>query len=78
MMNVEVWMGDTHEVLMKKGVGQVVTQDTPNLRIKEILAPFAPRWEPVKKLANVVVSERRLKRFSRYWEKVGPLLMADI
>ncbi|WP_036301736.1 FAD-binding domain-containing protein [Methylotenera sp. L2L1] len=78
MMNVEVWVGDTHEVLMRKGVGQVLTQDTPNLRIREILAPFAPRWQPVQKLVNVRISERRLKRFSRYWEKVNPLLMADI
>jgi len=78
MMNVEVWMGDTHTVLLQKGVGQVFTQDTPNLKLKEILAPFAPRWELAPRLANVRLSERRLKRFSRYWEKVGPLLMADV
>ncbi len=75
MMNVEVWVGDTHAVLMQKGVGQVVTQDTPNLKVKEMLAPFAPRWEPLQKLVNVKLSDKRLKRFSRYWEKVGPLLM---
>ncbi|MDP3212092.1 FAD-binding domain-containing protein [Methylotenera sp.] len=78
MMSVEVWMGDTHEVFMQKGVGQVVTQDTPNLTVKEILAPFAPRWQPMEKLVNVRLSENRLKRFSRYWEKVSPLLMPDI
>ena len=78
MMNVEVWVGDTHAVLMQKGVGQVFTQDTPNLKLKEILMPFVPKWEPVPGLANVRLSERRLRRFSRYWEKVGPLLMADV
>lgn len=78
MMNVEVWVGDTHAVLMQKGVGQVFTQDTPNLKLKEILMPFAPKWEPVPGLANVRLSERRLRRFSRYWEKVGPLLMTDV
>jgi len=77
-MNVEVWMGDTHAVLLQKGVGQVFTQDTPNLKLKEILMPFAPSWESAPKLANVRLSERRLKRFSRYWEKVGPVLMADV
>jgi len=78
MMNVEVWVGDTHTVLMQKGVGQIFTQDTPNLKLKEILMPFAPNWEPTPRLANVRLSERRLKRFSRYWEKVGPLLVADV
>lgn len=78
MINVEVWVGDTHEVLLRKGVGQVLTQDTPNLRVKQILAPFAPRWQPVPNLVNARISERRLKRFSRYWEKAGPLLMAEV
>ena len=78
MMSVEVWLGDTHAVLMQKGVGQVFTQDTPNLKLKEILRPFSPNWEPAPKLVNLRLSEQRLRRFSRYWEKVGPLLMADV
>lgn len=77
MEAVDVWLGDTYEVLISKGVGQVITQDTPNRKIKELLAPFLPRWQPVTKLANVEISEKRLKRFSRYWEKVGPLLLGD-
>ncbi len=40
MENVEVWVGDTYDVLMQRGVGQVVTQDTPNPAIKAVLAPF--------------------------------------
>jgi len=77
MMNVEVWVGDTYEVLLQRGVGQVITQATPNLKIKEILAPFITKWQPVDKLANVAVSEKRLRRFSRYWEKVGPVLLGS-
>jgi len=75
MENVEVWLGDTYEILIKKGVGQVITQDTPNLKIKELLAPFIPNWQLVAKLADVEISPQRLKRFSRYWEKVGPVLL---
>lgn len=78
MVGVEVWVGDTHEVLTHRGVGQVVTQDTPNLKIKEMLASFFPRWEPPQQFVETDISENRLKRFSRYWEKVGPLLMDDI
>lgn len=75
MDGVEVWLGDTHEVLIGRGVGQVITQDTPNTKIKELLSPFFPQYEPIAKLVNVEISEKRLKRFSRYWEKVGPILL---
>lgn len=75
MNGVEVWSGDTNEVLMSRGVGQLITQDTPNKRTRELLAPFFPTYEPVARLVNVEISEKRLKRFSRYWEKVGPILL---
>jgi deoxyribodipyrimidine photo-lyase len=77
MTSVEVWYGDTYDVLMGRGVGLVMTQDTPNRKIKELLAPFIPMWRPVPKFVNVKISEKRLKRFSRYWEKVGPLVIGD-
>ena len=77
MEEVEVWSGDTYEVLISKGVGQLVTQDTPNLKIKELLAPFSPKWEPIAKFVDVELSEKRLRRFSRYWEKVGPVVLGD-
>jgi deoxyribodipyrimidine photo-lyase len=75
MESVEVWLGDTYEVLMARGVGQVVTQETPNCKLKELLMPFSPRWEPAAKFVDVKISPQRLKRFSRYWEKVGPLVL---
>ncbi len=75
MPNVEVWHGDTTEVLMRRGVGRVLTQDTPNRRVRELLEPFVPKYEPVPKLVNVEVSAQRLKRFSRYWEKVSPYVL---
>ncbi len=75
MKGVEVWVGNTNEVLMSRGVGQLITQDTPNKRLKELLSPFFPAYEPVARLVNVEISEKRMKRFSRYWEKVGPILL---
>jgi deoxyribodipyrimidine photo-lyase len=75
MEGVEVWSGDTYQVLMQRGVGQVMTQDTPNRKIKDLLEPFAPKWEPVAKFVDVEISSKRLQRFSRYWEKVGPLVL---
>jgi deoxyribodipyrimidine photo-lyase len=75
MMNVEVWVGDTYEILLQRNVGELITQATPNPRIKEILAPFLTKWQPVDKLVDVEMSDKRMQRFSRYWEKAGPLLL---
>ena len=75
MESVEVWFGDTYEILMQKGIGQLITQDTPNLKIKELLSSFVTEWQPESRLVNIEISEKRLNRFSRYWEKVGPIIL---
>ena len=75
MMNVEVWVGDTYDVLMQRNVGELITQATPNIKIKEMLTPFLTKWQPVDKLVDVEMSDKRLQRFSRYWDKAGPLLL---
>lgn len=77
MSNVEVWLGDTREVLEARGVGQLITQNTPNLEVKNLLESFKTEWQPEVKLTDVAVSEKRMKRFSRYWSKVGEDLYGD-
>jgi deoxyribodipyrimidine photo-lyase len=77
MQGVEVWVGDTRAVLQELGIGKIISQDTPNLATKSLLAPFNPTWEPQEKLTNATLSEKRLQRFSRYWEKVEPTLLSS-
>lgn len=75
IMNIEVWIGDTYEVLMQRNVGELITQATPDPKIKALLTPFLTRWQPLDKLVDVEMSDKRMQRFSRYWEKAGPLLL---
>jgi deoxyribodipyrimidine photo-lyase len=77
LQGVEVWIGDTHAVLNERGVGQVITQDTPNRQVKALLEPFNPIWQQEIKFTDVEISEQRLKRFSRYWEKVGAAMFSS-
>lgn len=77
LQDVEIWMGDTRQVLKNRGVGQVITQQTPNRQVRALLEPFNPIWEPEVKFVQATISEARLKRFSRYWEKVGPELLGE-
>jgi deoxyribodipyrimidine photo-lyase len=69
--SVETWLGDTCQVLEERGIGQMMTQNTPNLELKSLLEPFKVQWQPEVKFSNAEISDKRLKRFSRYWSKVG-------
>ena len=71
LQDVEIWAGDTREILKARGVGQIITQESPNRQLKALLEPFNPVYQPEVKFAESDISEKRLKRFSRYWEKVG-------
>ena len=71
LQDVEVWIGDSSTILKERGVGQIFTQETPNLQLKALLVPFNTQYMPEPKFTEVEISERRLKRFSRYWEKVS-------
>lgn len=71
MRDVEVWRGNVGEVLRAREVGQLVTQNTPNRQVRSLLEPFQVTWQAEPNFTEVGISEKRLKRFSRYWEKVG-------
>jgi len=77
MQGVEIWLGDTATILKERGVGQIITQETPNLQLKALLEPFQTTWQPELKFTEAEISEQRLKRFSRYWDKVGPELFGE-
>ncbi len=77
LQDVEIWAGDTREILKARGVGQIITQESPNRQLKALLEPFNPVYQPEVKFAESDISEKRLKRFSRYWEKVGAELFGD-
>ena len=42
LQDVEIWAGDAREILKARGVGQIITQDTPNKQLKALLEPFNP------------------------------------
>lgn len=75
--NVEVWLGDTYDVLTQLEIGHVISQATPNPALKRVLQAFSPQWQREAPLVDVDLSEKQLKRFSRYWEKAGPILLGN-
>ncbi len=77
MPDVEIWLGDTRDILKERGVGLVITQNTPNLQVKALLEPFQVEWQAELQFTDAEISQQRLKRFSRYWDKVGQELFGE-
>lgn len=77
MPEVEVWFGDTYEILLQKSVGNLVTQQTPNSKYKALLSPFNVEWQPESTLTQEPLVEKELRRFSRFWEKIKTSLLHD-
>jgi deoxyribodipyrimidine photo-lyase len=77
LSDVEIWLGDTDKVLEERGIGYLATQNTPNLELKNLLEPFKVQWQPEVKFTDAEISEKRMKRFSRYWSKVNQESFGD-
>jgi deoxyribodipyrimidine photo-lyase len=82
MPEVEVWVGNTAEVLNKIGVNKVMTQNTPNLKLKAMIAPYGAEYvqeqEPYSQSVAKKLGPKEIKRFSKYWNIVGPEILAPL
>jgi deoxyribodipyrimidine photo-lyase len=80
MPEVEVWQGDTFEVLSFLGVKRVLTQNTPNLSIKKLTrhlsVDFLEDPEPYSAKISQKLMDKNIKRFSKYWDIVGAEILA--
>jgi deoxyribodipyrimidine photo-lyase len=76
MEDVEVWFGDTRQVLNQLDAGQVITQATPNPTIHALLGAYKVDYLPEEPLAEVKLTPSDLRRFSKYWEKMGPAILS--
>jgi deoxyribodipyrimidine photo-lyase len=75
MEDVEVWFGDTRQVLNQLGAGQVITQATPNPTVHALLGAYKVDYFPEELLADVKLNSHDLRRFSKYWKKMGPAIL---
>ena len=75
MPSVQVWIGNTAEVLNVLAVKNIITQNTPNLRFKSLINQYEvlyqPEAEPYPDLVAEKIMPKDLKRFSKYWNIVG-------
>lgn len=82
MPDVEVWVGNTVEVLNSLNVGKIITQNTPNLMLKSLIKEYdvvyEPELEPYSDSVAKKILPQNLKRFSKYWNVVGAEILRTL
>lgn len=78
MPDVETWVGKTTEVFSHLGARSVITQDTPQTQLKQLIADWPVEWQAEPALTATVLDQHDLMRFSRYWKKAGPDIMQNV
>lgn len=68
MPTVQVWVGNTSEILAQLNTQNIITQDTPNLRIKEQILGYPVTWHPEEKVCQTNLTAADIKSFSRFWK----------
>lgn len=76
MPDVMVWHGNTRRVLQSMGAARIVSMHTPQTVLRQAVHALNIDWQAEPALYDVTLENHDLMRFSRYWKKVAPQLMA--
>ena len=75
MPDLEVWIGDTREVLEKIQAGRIETQVTPNTELRTLLAQWDVAYVDesaiYSKKTQAKLSSLGILRFSKYWNVIS-------
>jgi len=74
MPGVDIWLGQTNQVLARLAQGRIITQNTPQQALKQAAAGLNIEWRTEPVLTETPLSDHQLMRFSRYWKAVEPSL----
>ena len=82
MPDVEIWVGNTTEVLVMLEANKIITQNTPNLVFKSLIKGYEVLYEaepaPYSDAVAQKIMAKDLKRFSKYWNIVGADILKSL
>lgn len=68
MPNVTVWIGQTSAVFKHLKTQHIITQDTPNQQLKQLVAEYPVTWQPEQKVCTNTFTSEQLTSFSKFWK----------
>ncbi len=68
MPNVNVWIGNANEIFASLNIQKIMTQNTPNLMLKQQVAGYPVTWQPEESVCSANLTTADTKSFSRFWK----------
>ncbi len=68
MPDVTVWIGKISVVLEQLKAQRLITQETPNQRLKQLVGAYPTTWQPEKKVYTKPLKPEDIKSFSKFWK----------
>ncbi len=82
MPDIEIWVGNTAEVLSTLNIKNIITQNTPNLMLKSLITDYdvlyVAELEPYSDELAQKITSKDLRRFSKYWNVVGSEILKSL
>jgi deoxyribodipyrimidine photo-lyase len=68
MPDVKVWIGNASEAFSLLNTQQIMTQNTPNIKLKQQATGYPVMWHPEQKVCSANLTATDIKSFSRFWK----------
>lgn len=68
MPDVKVWIGNSSEIFALLNTQKIITQNTPNLKLKQQTNGYPVMWHPEEKVCSAHFTTADIKSFSRFWK----------
>lgn len=66
MPNVTVWIGQTNAVMQHLKTQRIITQDTPNQQLKQLVGGYPITWQPEKKVCTTALKPEEITSFTKF------------
>ncbi len=68
MPSVNVWIGNPSEIFASLNTQKIITQNTPNLKLKQQVEGYSVTWQPEERVSSANLTTADIKSFSRFWK----------
>ena len=65
---VKVWIGNPSEIFASLNTQKIITQNTPNIKLKQQVEGYSVTWQPEERVSSANLTTADIKSFSRFWK----------
>ena len=65
---MKVWIGNPSEIFASLNTQKIITQNTPNIKLKQQVEGYSVTWKPEERVSSANLTTADIKSFSRFWK----------